>query len=476
MLKQQNINTIDQLTSYWQLYQVRSNGTEYKKNIGIAETWLKNSYDCSQLNQKKILNNLLDKFKNTVSDNLIEKGKSGLCLRCYISEHIVTACKKRASFFYSSQGLTYQALLPFVLDDNGKSLIIVDQDNKQQLEIIEKEKVNPRNNKIFTIEVLNSYKNNSDNTTKLSLRNWTYLKTKQNPKIVEFLAEFGFHNSTDWSLLNRVRKYQLQQLTEQEQLIIKVYEEVYKRDRRQNEHKLRSKCQPPSVKQLQEMIGKLKIETIQKPDTLLNELKRIAKQLRRVVVSLDSNLMDKEGEITTIEVPYHDIPIEEKEKLEIFNQIKNNLMHYFQDNISKAIENTIQKLQKSKSYSTYASQYKSVLKSFYEEGNSISKIAKEIGIEQYKASRIFSPRNLLKEVRKQTIDDLVNAILRLIKERKLMNEPLDNNYLTLLTETVEQYADQEIFTEASAKIMTSSNNNHENLYTQTLIAYLNQNS
>ncbi|ACB51511.1 hypothetical protein cce_2161 [Crocosphaera subtropica ATCC 51142] len=471
---------MDQLTSYWQLYQVRSNGTEYKKKIEAAEKWLKDSYDLTQWTQEKILNNLLNIFKNTaldnLLDNLIEKGKSGLCLRCYISEYIVTACKKRASLFSSSQGVTYQALLPFVLDDDGKSLIIIDQEDKQQLEITDNGKFLPKSNNLFTVEVINSYKNSSDNQTKLSLRNWTYLKTKQNKKIVDFLAEFGFSNVTDWSLLNRVKKYELQQLTEQEQSIIKVYAEVYKRDRRQNQYILRSKCQPPSVEQLQEMINKLNVEKIQKPHTLLNELKRIAKQLRRVVVSLDSSLMDKEGETTTLEVPYHDVPIEEKEKLEIFNQIQDNLMHCFQTNIGKVVQNTIQKLQKSKSYSLYASQYIYVLKSFYQEGKSISNIAKEIGIEQYKASRIFSPKNLLKEVRKQTVDDLINAILKLIKERKLITEPFDHNYLTLLTETVEQYADKEIFAEASAQIMTSTNNNYENLYTQTLIEYLTQNS
>jgi hypothetical protein len=476
MLKQQTISILEQLTSYWQLYQVRSNGTEYKKNIEMAEKWLKDSYDSEQLTQEKILHRLLDKFKNTLSDNLTEKGKAGLCLRCYISEHIVTACKKRANLLSRNQGVTYQALLPFVLDDDGQSLIIVDKEGKQQLEITENQQFIPKSHDIFTVEILNSYQNSLNNKVKLSLRNWTYLKTKQNKKIVEFLSEFGFSNVTDWALLNRVRQYQLQQLTEQEQLIIKVYREVYKRDRRQKQTILRSKCQPPSVEQLQEMIHKLNIETIKKPDTLLNELQRIATQMRGVVVSLDSKIMDKEGETKTLEVPYYDVPIEEKEKLEIFNQIQANLMQSFKVNIGKAVENTKQRLQRSKSYSAYASQYKSVLKSFYQEGKSISQIAKEIGIEQYKASRIFSPKNLLKDVRQQTIDDLVDSILKLIKERKIMIEPFDHNYLTLLTETVEQYADQEIFTEASAKIMTSTNNNHENLYTQTLIEYLTQNS
>lgn len=44
---------MDQLTSYWQLYQVRSNGTEYKKKIEAAEKWLKDSYDLTQWTDRK---------------------------------------------------------------------------------------------------------------------------------------------------------------------------------------------------------------------------------------------------------------------------------------------------------------------------------------------------------------------------------------------------------------------------------------
>jgi hypothetical protein len=477
MLKQQNVNPINELASCWQLYQVRPNGMEYKENIEIAENWLNNSFNLPQSTQKKILNYLLDNFNNTQFYNLTEKGKAGLCLRCYISEHIVKACKKRASLFIS-QGVTYQALLPFVLDDNGKSLIILDQEGKQQLEITESETFKPTNNDVFTVEILRSYDHQRDK--KCSLINWTYLRTKQNQKIVDFLSEFGFYNSTDWSLLTRIKKYQLKRLTEQEQLIIKVYGEVYKRDRRQNKDILRSKCQPPSDEQLQEMIDKLKNKIIKKPDDLLKKLKCIAKQMRKNVVSLDSNWVDKEVEINTIEITYDDVAIEDQERIEIGNEISkyinDNLIQYCQINLEKEIKKQIEKLMKSKKYSPYASQYIPILKVFYQGQKSLSDIAKDLGIEQYKASRIFSPKNLLKEVRKKTIDDLVNSILKLVKEKKLISEPLDNNYLTLLTETVETFADQKIFSEASAEIMNSKNKKIESFYAKTLMDYLVQNS
>ena len=205
--------------------------------------------------------------------------------------------------------MTYQSLLAFVLDDDGQYLIIIDTDGKQKIVDTEGKKQSEIiENSIFTVEILKSYKHSLER--KRSLKNWTYLKTQQNKQIVEFLSEFGFINSTDWGLLTRIKKYQLQELTKQEQLIIEVYGQVYKRDRKGK----RSKCQPPSDEQLQEMIGKLNIDTVKKPDILLNQLKNIAQKYRKFSVSLDRSFLDQEADINSLEIPYYDVPIEEKFK------------------------------------------------------------------------------------------------------------------------------------------------------------------
>ncbi|MGK7886444.1 MAG: hypothetical protein AB4057_17695 [Crocosphaera sp.] len=473
MLKHQNSKQINQLEFFWQLYQLRSNGREYKKNLEIAERWINDLYSSSQLTLEQIVNNLLDIFKNTRLANLTEKGKAGLCLRCYISEYIVSACKKRARLF-SSQGVSYQSLLAFVLDDDGQSLIIVDTEGKKQLEIIENETVIDKENGIFTVEILSSYKHSLEK--KSSLRSWTYSQTNQNKKIVEFLSEFGFINSTDWALLNRIKKYQLQQLTEQEQSIITVYREVYKRDRRKGKHTLRSKCQPPSDEQLQEMIDKLNIKTIKEPDILLNQLKLIAQQYRQTSVSLDRTFLDQESDINSLEVPYYDVPIEEKEELDISQTINNNLVKILQGSIKKSVDKRIKELQKSKSYSPYAAQYKTFLKAFYQEEKSQNQMAKEIGIRQEKLNRIMSFKQLFQQVRKQTVDDLLNLILKLIKEKNIVSEPINNDYLINLTEHIEKFVDQKIFIEAKAEMMNSKNRTMNSFYAKTFIDYLNQNS
>ena len=475
MLNNKNLNQRDKLASCCQLYQVRSNGREYKKNLEIAEIWINDLYSSSQLTIENIVNNLLDIFKNTRLSNLTEKGKAGLCLRCYISEYIVSACKKRASLFSGSQGVTYQSLLAFVLDDEGQYLIIIDTDGKQKIVDTEGKKQSEIiENSIFTVEILKSYKHSLER--KRSLKNWTYLKTQQNKQIVEFLSEFGFINSTDWGLLTRIKKYQLQELTKQEQLIIEVYGQVYKRDRKGK----RSKCQPPSDEQLQEMIGKLNIDTVKKPDILLNQLKNIAQKYRKFSVSLDRSFLDQEADINSLEIPYYDVPIEEKfkekEGLYLSETINNNLVNILQSNVNELVENRINKLKKSKSYSPYAAQYINFLKAFYQEGKSQNQIAKEIGIRQEKLNRILSFKQLFQQVRQKTVEDLLNLILESLKEKNIISEAINNDYLINLTENIEQFVDQKIFIEAKAEMMNSKNRTMNSFYAKTFIDYLTQNS
>ncbi len=72
----------------------------------------------------------------------------------------------------------------------------------------------PTNFLLFTVKVLQTFK--SDSATRMSLDNWTYLQTKQNPEIKEFLSEHGFKHLSDWALLNRTRPKQLERLSERD--------------------------------------------------------------------------------------------------------------------------------------------------------------------------------------------------------------------------------------------------------------------
>lgn len=110
---------------------------------------------------------------------------AGLCLRCYVSDPILKTCKKIANLFGGEKSFTYQDLLPFVLNDDGQTLIILDSDGQNQATVYDngKTKIKPYN--FFTVEILRTFKPNSQSS--MSLDNWAYLQTKQNPELKNFL-------------------------------------------------------------------------------------------------------------------------------------------------------------------------------------------------------------------------------------------------------------------------------------------------
>ena len=142
---------------------------------------------------------------------LPDRAQAGLCLRCYVSEPILKACQKIASLFAGDKSFTYQDLLPFVLNDDGKALVVLDADGNTQLKL-DNGGVQSATYKIFAVEVLRTYKPNSQ--ASMSLDNWAFLQTKQHAELKNFLSEFGFQHLSDWALLNRVRPKQLEQLSE----------------------------------------------------------------------------------------------------------------------------------------------------------------------------------------------------------------------------------------------------------------------
>jgi hypothetical protein len=64
------------------------------------------------------------------------QAQAGLCLRCYVSASILKACHTIDHLFGSDKSFTYRDLLPFVLNDDGKTLVILDRDRKTQLVVM----------------------------------------------------------------------------------------------------------------------------------------------------------------------------------------------------------------------------------------------------------------------------------------------------------------------------------------------------
>jgi hypothetical protein len=99
------------------------------------------------------------------------RAQAGLCLRCYVSEPILKACQKIASLFAGDKQFTYRDLLPFVLNDDGKALVLLDQAGTMQLKLNDSGETQPATYRIFAVEVLRTYK--FDSPASMRLHNWS---------------------------------------------------------------------------------------------------------------------------------------------------------------------------------------------------------------------------------------------------------------------------------------------------------------
>ena len=244
-------------SKYWQMCQIspshEKSGYRYRE-VETARELVKQTFgESSQAKSgENIESRLLYLFYPQDSNiDVARRADAGFSLRCFVSHPILKACQKIDSLFASNNIFTYKDLLPFVLDDDGQTAIVLDQDGQTQLVVDERGKTETSNYKFFSVKILGTY--NSDSESKMSLNNWTYLQTKQNKELKNFLSEFGFKVLSDWALLNRARTKQLETLSKRDRSLVKAFHEVYRRDRRKLRNKGTKRCPDPNESQLKEM-------------------------------------------------------------------------------------------------------------------------------------------------------------------------------------------------------------------------------
>ncbi|BAT53878.1 unknown protein [Nostoc sp. NIES-3756] len=410
--------------------------------------------------------------------DVVHRGLAGLCLRCYVSYPIVKACQKIDSLFSGEKSFTYQDLLSCVLDDDGNKLVILDSDRKIQLVLDQRGIPQTATYKLFTVEILRKFKH--DSQLSMSLDNWAYLQTKQNPELRKFLSEFGFQSHSDWSLLNRVRAKQLERLTERSRQLIAAFHAVYRRDRREKKQIEMGKCPDPTNAQLQEIMSCLQQEDIiiNTTDELKTELKQVASQLRQYdiwscrepleIPDYDTGFYTLRKDLPT--VSYDESNLEQQEFLEFLHQ---QFQAILSEAIAQEIINTITKLQNSKSYAPFAQKYLPGLQLYYCDYKSLKEIAPLLGMTSWdQTRRILNPGELLNKVRTLTVQKLLDTILQKAHAKGLTKIPPEPEYLKTLAEEIETFVDVEVFIEAGEEIRAGKNRSLNSLYAQKLRCYL----
>jgi hypothetical protein len=417
--------------------------------------------------------------KNLPSSDIASHAQAGLCLRCYVSDPILKACQKIDSLFGGEKSFSYQDLLPFVLNDDGKTLVVLDSDRKTQLILNDKGETKTTGYKFFSVKVLQTF--NAESQSRMSLDNWAYLQTKQHRELKDFLSEFGFKHLSDWALLNRTRLKQLQLLGIRDRHLIEVFHSIYRRDRQKQRQVGVKKCPDPTSAQMQEMLGDLQQRGvfISTSVELLQELKQVATQLRQFDIWSYRESLEIEDPETHTYKPRPDLPYQSLDEVdiehgEILDFLHEELELALNEALEQEIRDRIAVLQKSKKYDIYAQEFISGLQLYYCQALSLKEIAPLLGMTSWdQARRVLNPGELLGKVRALTVQYILSKVLEKAHQKGLTTIPPEPNYLKVLVEQMEAFVDEEIFQEAAEEIRAGKSRSMDSLYAQKLRQTLN---
>ena len=406
------------------------------------------------------------------------QAQSGLCLRCYVSASILKACHTIDHLFGGDKSFTYRDLLPFVLNDDGKTPVVLDLDRRIQLVIVGDEPPQATAYQFFSVEVLRTFK--PETQSSLSLDNWTFLQTKQNKELKQFLAEFGFQHLSDWALLNRARPHQLERLSERDRALVEVFHAVYRRDRRL-QMTGNKRCPDPTTEQLQEMMTDLQAKNVVifAAGGLMPALKLVAVQLRQYDiwshrVPLEVHDPDTGRDTIRADLPSSDADESDLEQQEVLMFFHQQLDLALNAAIAQELGDRVAALERSKRYAPLATQFIPGLRLYYGQGLSLKQIAPMLGMSSWdQARRVLNPGDLLSKVRALTVQQVLDLVLEQAQQKGFAQTPPEPNYLRTLAEQVEDVADQEIFQAAVEEMRAGQSRSFNSVYAQQLRVHLN---
>ncbi|MDF5717667.1 MAG: hypothetical protein PUP93_28325 [Rhizonema sp. NSF051] len=435
--------------------------------------------------QSKHIQVSLWKLFHSVSD-IRDRALAGLCLRCYVSQIILTTCKKIPLICQpkAEMAFSYIDLLPFVLNDDGRELIILDSESQTQLILNHDDTTRSivKEGELFSVDILQKFNPNLDSSE--SLDNWIWRLTQQNQNLKSFLWEFGVRTSSNWALLCKNIPHSLEQhLQKGDRRIIEVFHAVYRRDRQNSDKK--GRCSEPTPNQLQEMRDLLQQTniTLSSLGELMFHFKRIAEVLQQDTLSkkiggpktipLEVYNEYTKKYICTIRLDYHEPDIEEIE----LEQIKNNFHALFKqilyESVAKAIKEHIEYLSKSKGYKSFAQRFPEGLQLYYQENKTLGEIAQLWEISWYKVRRIFVLEDFMNKVQARTEENFLETIVKTstVFMSTTINQSPD--FLKNVAESIKDYALKKTFNDAYAEILNGKRYRKKSLFAQMIRRYLN---
>ena len=396
------------LTYYWTLVKIGAASHRQVQLIASAETFFRQVIavtNAGNLSHNEIQLQLL----NLYGDRNVNAQR---CLLCFISWEIEKVCLNLEKQFGAVGGFTSRDLLPYVLDDDGRL------QSKSSYQC-------------YSLEILQSF-----DASQSSLSSWTNRKVRQHPALSKFLLECGIYLLSDWAILNDTQPKQLERILSQFHLLsvteiqqnkwlLASYHTVYRAQRlQQRKARKTSKCQPPTVEQLQQISDKFNSLSRDKSsfstDDLMAQLQQLAKYLReyRIYIrggslateSIDNNYLGSTNPSDNQE---------QNQTSEFLNLYRPQFTECLDNALATVTQARVNKMQRKDAIK--ASKFLKALKFFHCQGLSMTEIAKRIEMKaQFQVTRLLK----LKEFRA----DVTNELLILLKYRVL---ELAKNYASL---------------------------------------------
>lgn len=401
---------------YWQLVKIDTAGERKIQEFPAAKAFLIESFGelktINDIPDIEIQRQLIKKYRDghSKSSQLAER-----CLLCFISWQIEQVCWKLAARFSENHGFSCSDLLPYVLEDDGRL-------PRQKSDY-----------KCFSLQILESF-----NSQQNSLANWTSIKVKQHPGLIEFLLECGVYLISDWAILNDTQPKQLERILsdfhcltkfeiQSSKNLLEAYHAVYFNQRIQKSPTgVRGKCRAPTPEQLKEIA--LYIHGIQKDtathlqldvnlisiDSIMIELQNIATKLRQYRIhvrggslateSLDGNVIES--------IPYREVENSsenEKEEAEFLKFYQQQFLSCLEQALAIVTESRVKQLERKDK--DKAIKFVIGLRLFHCQKLSMAEIAKQLKLRAQDAvTRLLKLKNFRADVQQQMLILLRNIV------------------------------------------------------------------
>lgn len=381
------------------------------EEVAIAKTFFQQHFSQSPA---ELPNVVIQRRLMTFLAESRDRNPAEYCLRCYISHQIEQVCLQLESQFGADHGFTRNDLFAFVLDDDGDWIT---------------SRKRPTQYRSLATEILETF-----DPDRAGLSTWVTRLVRHHKELNAFLLQQGVYLVSDWAILNDTSPKQLERIftefhaqtpveIQQALHLLQSYHHIYRRDRlQQRQRGVKGQCPPPTPIQLEQMAAYLHplVYPALTPEAILSRLQAIATQLRHYRVhirggALVSQSIDRpDTQIPALAMQTHDPDETEMEQQTFLMGYREQLLVGLDQVTAQVVGDRLALLQRKRSQA--AQQFLKALHLFHCQGQSMTEIAAQVGLQaQFQVTRLMKLKQLRSDIRQRLLKQLKDYTLGLAR-------------------------------------------------------------